>query len=97
MADDIRRAPAVEQLLAAAEQIARDRGEDWIGVEHLQLAILGTPDAAPAFELRYRMGVDTEEFARRLVEFLDAPVPGPGEHRVRPLDRPATVRSNPGD
>ncbi|MFJ1459263.1 hypothetical protein [Nocardia sp. N2S4-5] len=92
MADDIRRAPAVEELLAAAEQIARDRGEDWVGVEHLQLAILGDPHAAPAFELRYRMGVDTAEFARRLHEFLDAPIPGPDEYRVRPLEGPTSVR-----
>ncbi|MGV9818440.1 Clp protease N-terminal domain-containing protein [Nocardia xishanensis] len=62
---EITRTPRYEQILAAAEQLARDRGDSYIGVEHLQLAILADQDAVPTQEM-VAMGLDPEEIAKGL-------------------------------
>ncbi|WP_069164035.1 Clp protease N-terminal domain-containing protein [Nocardia altamirensis] len=85
-ADEIMKTPEYYAVLASAEQISRERGDGYVGVEHLVLAVLSDQDAIPTFELRHRMGVDPDELARRLALFLDSPVPAPGNHRVRFLD-----------
>lgn len=35
--------PRAERMLAVAEHIARDHGHDYIGTEHLMLALLADP------------------------------------------------------
>ncbi|QIS01007.1 hypothetical protein F5X71_00480 [Nocardia brasiliensis] len=85
-ADGLRFTEDYHAVLASAAQLARDRADGYVSVEHLVLAVLSDPDAIPTFELQYRMGVDVEEFANRLVKFLDAPIPAPGNYRVRSLD-----------
>ncbi|WP_327111119.1 Clp protease N-terminal domain-containing protein [Nocardia sp. NBC_01730] len=88
----IRHTQDYELIISAAERIAHERGDDYVGVEHLMLAILADPDAVPTFELRHRMGVDVAELVRQLNLFLDAPIPGPGQYRVRSLDGTITMR-----
>ncbi|MGW4718277.1 Clp protease N-terminal domain-containing protein [Nocardia sp. NPDC004260] len=92
MAKPITRTPMFEQLLADAEKVARDRGDGWMGVEHVLIAAFSDPDAISTVELRERMGVDTAELIRRLGQIIDAPIPGPGEYRVRSLDGTTEIR-----
>ncbi|MBF6299023.1 Clp protease N-terminal domain-containing protein [Nocardia amamiensis] len=92
MAKPIIRTPMYEQLLADAENLARDRGEGWVGVEHVLIAAFSDPDAISTVELRDRMGVDPAELIRRLGQIIAAPIPGPGEYRVRSLDGTAVIR-----
>ncbi|WP_280309111.1 Clp protease N-terminal domain-containing protein [Nocardia abscessus] len=84
--------PLYEQLLAAADRVARDRGDGWVGVEHVLIAAFSDPDAIATSELRDRMGVDPAELIRRLEQIIDAPLPGPGEYRVRSLDGTTVIR-----
>lgn len=91
MPDRIRRTEDYQHVLDEAERIAHNRGDGYVGVEHLALAILTDPDATPTRELKLRMGVDTGELVDRLGAFLDAPVPGPGQYRVRRLDGTTTI------
>ncbi|WP_040772834.1 Clp protease N-terminal domain-containing protein [Nocardia pneumoniae] len=96
MAEPIVHTPMYEQLLADAERLARDRGDGWVGVEHVLIAAFSDPDAISTVELRDRMGVDPAELIRRLAQIIDAPVPGPGEYRVRSLDGTTVIRSVDG-
>ncbi|MFD0363713.1 Clp protease N-terminal domain-containing protein [Nocardia sp. GCM10030253] len=91
MADQIIQTPMFAELVAAAEKIARDRGDRYVGTEHLAVAIFSDPDAVATRELRDRMGVDPAELVRRLTQFMDAPLPGPGEYRVRRLDGTTSI------
>ncbi|WP_280373706.1 Clp protease N-terminal domain-containing protein [Nocardia abscessus] len=84
--------PLYERLLAAADRVAPDRGDGWVGVEHVLIAAFSDPDAIATSELRDRMGVDPAELIRRLEQIIDAPIPGPGEYRVRSLDGTAVIR-----
>ncbi|MGQ4618270.1 Clp protease N-terminal domain-containing protein [Nocardia sp. R7R-8] len=70
---------------------AHDRGDGYLGGAHLVLAIFSDPNSAATRELRDRMGGDPGELVRRLTQFLDAPVPGPGEYRARALDGTVTI------
>ncbi|MGK8521943.1 Clp protease N-terminal domain-containing protein [Nocardia asteroides] len=82
-----------ERLLADAEKLARDRGDGWVGVEHVLIAAFSDPDAISTVEVRDRMGVDPAELIRRLAQIIDAPTPGPGKYRVRSLDGTTVIRS----
>ncbi|WP_454194607.1 Clp protease N-terminal domain-containing protein [Nocardia sp. Marseille-Q1738] len=96
MAEPIIHTPMYEQLLADAERLARDRGDGWVGVEHVLIAAFSDSDAISTVELRDRMGVDPAELIRRLAQIIDAPIPGPGEYRVRSLDGTTVIRSVDG-
>lgn len=63
--------PRLEQLLQAAERIAADSGASVVGVEHLQLAILGDPDATPT-QVLVEIGWDPAEFATNLRSLMDS-------------------------
>jgi hypothetical protein len=91
MPDQIIHTEAYEKVLAEAERIARERGDGFVSVEHLALAIFSDPDAVPTIELRDRMGVPPGELTKRLHQFMDAPIPGPGEYGVRSLDGTVTI------
>ncbi|MFI6368942.1 Clp protease N-terminal domain-containing protein [Nocardia sp. NPDC050630] len=95
MADDIRRTPMYDELLASAERIARERGDDYVSVEHVAIAMFADAESVPAIELRHRMGVNVDELVRRLGWYLDEPKPGPGEYGVRRLD--GSVSIHPAD
>ncbi|MFI9507588.1 Clp protease N-terminal domain-containing protein [Nocardia sp. NPDC052566] len=84
--ESMRRTEVYEQTLATAEQIARDRGDGYVGVEHLMLAILADANSMPTFEMQYRMGIDVGDLARRVALFLDTPPPEPDAQRARFLD-----------
>jgi ATP-dependent Clp protease ATP-binding subunit ClpA len=83
-----------QQVLANAERISRERGDGYVSAQHLMLAILADTDTMPGFEMRHRMGIKTDELARRLTWFLDSPKPGPGEHGVSSLDGSVIIRRN---
>ncbi|WP_067836071.1 Clp protease N-terminal domain-containing protein [Nocardia lijiangensis] len=82
---EIIRTPRYEQILAAAEQLARDRGDSYIGVEHLQLAILADRDAVPTQEM-IGMGLDPEEIAKSLEATMRTPGYQTESNRARFLD-----------
>jgi ATP-dependent Clp protease ATP-binding subunit ClpA len=92
MAKPIIRTPMYEQLLVDADKLARDRGDGWVGIEHVLIAAFSDPDAISTVELRDRMGVDPAELIRRLAQIIDAPIPGPDEYRVRSLDGTTEIR-----
>ncbi|WP_094024821.1 Clp protease N-terminal domain-containing protein [Nocardia cerradoensis] len=95
MADDMIYTPTYQQVLADAERIARERGDNYVCAEHLLLAYLGDPQFVGNIEMRDRMRTsDPAELAKRIGWFLDSPKPGPGEHSVRPLDGSVTIRRN---
>ncbi|MGW4713412.1 Clp protease N-terminal domain-containing protein [Nocardia sp. NPDC004260] len=90
MADDeLIRTPRYEQVVAAAADIAHNRGDGFIGVEHLMLAILADADSVPTQEL-CALGIDPA----MITAALDATMKDPGylteSYRARHLDGTVT-------
>jgi ATP-dependent Clp protease ATP-binding subunit ClpA len=46
-ADELKSSPRYERIVAASRQIAWDLGHDYVGVEHLFLAVVQDPAAVP--------------------------------------------------
>lgn len=85
--------PTYQQVLADAERIARERGDDYVCAEHLLLAYLGDPQFVGNVEMRDRMRTpDPGELAKRIGWFLDSPKPGRDEHSATSLDGSVTIR-----
>jgi ATP-dependent Clp protease ATP-binding subunit ClpA len=59
--------PRYRQILAAASNIAAERGHTYVGVEHLFLAILGDPLAVPTQVLARRVDLAQAEADLRAV------------------------------
>jgi ATP-dependent Clp protease ATP-binding subunit ClpA len=45
--DELKSTPRYDRIVAASRQIAWDLGHNYVGVEHLFLAIVQDPDAVP--------------------------------------------------
>ena len=77
--------PRYRQIVAAASNIAAERGHTYVGVEHLFLAILGDPAAVPTQVLARRVDLAQAEADLRTVMESDTyktpspPIPPP-EH-----------------
>ncbi|MFI6167012.1 Clp protease N-terminal domain-containing protein [Nocardia sp. NPDC051052] len=67
--DGLTRTPRLLRILDAAPDIAKAQGHDYVGVEHLMLAILADPDAVPTQHLR-KLGLDPDNIAQTLQEYL---------------------------
>lgn len=91
--EGVSRTPRLEQLLLAAEQIARDSGSPVVGVEHFQLAILGDRDAIPT-QVLVKMGWDPAEFATHLRALMDSDSYHGRTYRVSRLDGEVTEHPN---
>jgi ATP-dependent Clp protease ATP-binding subunit ClpA len=83
--DGLIRTPRYEQILDAAADIARGRGDIHVGVEHLMLAILADPDSIPTQELG-ALGIDP----RTITAAINATMSDPGylaeSYRAQHLD-----------
>ncbi|MFE7747194.1 Clp protease N-terminal domain-containing protein [Nocardia sp. NPDC057455] len=83
--DGLIRTPRFEQVVEAAADIARGRGDEYVGVEHLMLAILAAPDTVPTLEL-HALGIDP----RRIAAAIETTMREPGylapSYRARHLD-----------
>ncbi|BCK58422.1 Clp protease N-terminal domain-containing protein [Nocardia wallacei] len=55
--DEIAQTPRLQDILADAADRARAAGHDWVGVEHVMLAILADRDAVPT-QVLDRLGID---------------------------------------
>ncbi|WP_433655975.1 Clp protease N-terminal domain-containing protein [Nocardia sp. CA-128927] len=67
--DGLTRTPRLVRVLDTAPDIAKAQGHDYVGVEHLMLAILADPHAVPTQHLR-KLGLDPENIAQTLQESL---------------------------
>jgi hypothetical protein len=45
--DDLKSTPRYDRIVAASRRIAWDLGHNYVGVEHLFLAVVDDPDAVP--------------------------------------------------
>ncbi len=66
---ELSRTPRYETILSAADALARQFGHDYVGVEHLMLAILDDPAAVPTQVLSGR--VDPAVVAADIRALLD--------------------------
>lgn len=90
---ELRHTPMYDEMVERAAAIARERGDEFVDVVHVALAIFTDPESVPNRELRYRVrNGNVDELVQRLHGYWDQPIPGPGEHRVRPLDGNVLVR-----
>jgi ATP-dependent Clp protease ATP-binding subunit ClpA len=90
MADDgLIRTPRYEQILDAAANIARSRGDIHVGVEHLMLAILSDADSVPTQEL-CALGIDPQTIAAALDTTMRSPGYLATSYRARHLDGTVT-------
>lgn len=67
--DGLTRTPRLLRILDDAPDIAKAQGHDYVGVEHLMLAILADPDAVPTQHLR-KLGLDPDSIAQTLKEYV---------------------------
>ncbi|MGW4241359.1 Clp protease N-terminal domain-containing protein [Nocardia sp. NPDC004722] len=65
-------APDLARLLELAEEMAETCRSERIGVEHVFLAILRSPDTIPVEELR-AMGLEADIVLMRLAQFTQLP------------------------
>ncbi|AHH19632.1 Clp amino terminal domain-containing protein [Nocardia nova SH22a] len=63
--------PRLVAAIADAEQIAREAGHNWIGAEHVFLAIVRDTDSVPAHVLR-RIGVDPAAISAALADTMNS-------------------------
>ncbi|MFJ1457263.1 Clp protease N-terminal domain-containing protein [Nocardia wallacei] len=75
--------PRTNWVFGYAQAVARERGHDYIGPEHLQLAILDNPDAVPVHVLG-RLGGEAREIAETLRTAMrsDAYEPAASRNRI---------------
>ncbi|MEV6432553.1 Clp protease N-terminal domain-containing protein [Nocardia sp. NPDC051463] len=77
--------PRLVRLLAAAEDIARQRGKEIVGVDHLQLAILADADAVPT-QVMARLGWEPAELTTALEALIGTPSYSDPPYRAKRLD-----------
>ncbi|QIS04935.1 hypothetical protein F5X71_23725 [Nocardia brasiliensis] len=77
--------PRYHDTVAAAARIAIERGDGYLGVEHLMLAILADPDAVPTQDLR-RCGLDPDAIIRALDETMRSDEHNSTSYRARMRD-----------
>ncbi|WP_330256663.1 hypothetical protein OG874_20135 [Nocardia sp. NBC_00565] len=58
-------------MIRSAESIARERGDGYVGVEHLMLAILDDADSVPTQKLRF-MGIAPDQITAVLTATMDS-------------------------
>ncbi|MEV6559169.1 Clp protease N-terminal domain-containing protein [Nocardia sp. NPDC051756] len=67
--DGLIRTPRLLRILDDAPDLAKAQGHDYVGVEHLMLAILADPDAVPTQHLR-KLGLDPDNIAQTLKDAI---------------------------
>ena len=67
----MKRTPRVERILAAAEDDAQRRGHNFVGTEHLLLALIGDPDGI-AGQVIAQCGI-AEQVVRRVEDVFASP------------------------
>ncbi|BCK54124.1 Clp protease N-terminal domain-containing protein [Nocardia wallacei] len=74
--------PRTNWVFGYAQAVARERGHDYIGPEHLQLAILDNPDAVPVHVLG-SLGGEPREIAETLRSAMRSDAYEPAANRNR--------------
>ncbi|MET8874431.1 Clp protease N-terminal domain-containing protein [Nocardia sp. NPDC004604] len=77
--------PRYADVIRSAESIARERGDGYVGVEHLMLAILANEDSVPTQELQ-SMGIEPDRIASALTATMDSDSFKAVRNRARFLD-----------
>jgi ATP-dependent Clp protease ATP-binding subunit ClpA len=82
---ELSRTPRMQQILDAAEEIAHAHGHTYVGVEHLQLAILADRDAIPTQVLE-QLGIKPTRAARAIADLMEGDGYRTPRARARGLD-----------
>ncbi|WP_029899507.1 Clp protease N-terminal domain-containing protein [Nocardia brasiliensis] len=77
--------PRYHDTIAGAARIAIERGDGYLGVEHLMLAILADPHAVPTQDLR-RLGLDPDAIGQALDNTMRSEAHNATSYRARMLD-----------
>jgi ATP-dependent Clp protease ATP-binding subunit ClpA len=78
--------PRLQRILDSAIEQATQQGREYIGVEHVMLAILADRDAVPTQVMEKRLGLDIDAIVAALTTTMQSEGYKTPSRRVRLLD-----------